>query len=150
MKPVFTCIYTLEELPVLSKKVITFILSQHIHIVLLYGHVGAGKTSFFQAIMNELSPNTIVSSPTYAYLNQYTTKEKKIWHFDLYRIKNEIELVDLGLVDYFSRNDGISFIEWPENAEGTLEQYKDKLILQFHHTEKETQRALTIYQENIS
>lgn len=145
MIPIFTCIYTLTDVPKLSQKIIEFILSREINIVLFYGNMGAGKTTFFQAIMNILHPNTIVNSPTYAYLNEYKLEKKTIWHFDLYRIKSETELIDLGLVDYFSRSDGISFIEWPENAENMLAQYSKKLIIQFQHTEKENQRALIVY-----
>lgn len=145
MIPLFTCIYTLTDIPLLSEKVLSFILKEKINLVLLYGNVGAGKTTFFQAIMNQLSPNTIVTSPTYAYLNEYKLEKKKIWHFDFYRITHNAELTDLGLVDYFSRNDGISFIEWPENAEKIFTQFPHRLILQFQHTEKENQRALIVY-----
>lgn len=145
MTPLFTCIYTLTDVPLLSEKVLAFILKEKINLVLLYGNVGAGKTTFFQAIMNQLSPNTIVTSPTYAYLNEYKLEKKKIWHFDFYRITHETELTDLGLIDYFSRNDGISFIEWPENAEKMFAQFPHRLILQFQHTEKENQRALIVY-----
>lgn len=148
MIPLFTCIYTLTDIPLLSKKVLEFILKQEINLVLLYGNVGAGKTTFFQAIMNKLSPNTIVTSPTYAYLNEYTLEKKKVWHFDFYRITNQEELTNLCLIDYFSRNDGISFIEWPENVETMFTQFPNRLILQFQHTEKENQRALIVYKIN--
>ena len=78
MIPLFTCIYTLTDIPLLSEKVLEFILKQEINLVLLYGNVGAGKTTFFQAIMNKLSPNTIVTSPTYAYLNEYKLEKKNL------------------------------------------------------------------------
>ncbi|NOR75185.1 MAG: tRNA (adenosine(37)-N6)-threonylcarbamoyltransferase complex ATPase subunit type 1 TsaE [Draconibacterium sp.] len=86
----------------------------------LYGKMGAGKTTFIQAICNSLGSNDNVTSPTFAIINEYNTKDlSSIYHFDFYRIENLEEAYDLGYEDYlFSGN--YCFIEWPEMIESLL------------------------------
>lgn len=85
-----------------------------------YGTMGAGKTTFIKAICHELGSNDYVTSPTFALINEYTTKSGSvIYHFDFYRIKKVEEAFDLGYEDYiFSGN--YCFIEWPEMIEQLL------------------------------
>ena len=145
MEPLFTCIYTVDEIPALSAKIFDFILKNNIHLACFYGDLGSGKTTFFQGIMKHISPDLIATSPTYTYVNEYRFKDRFIWHFDLYRVQNQEELIDLGLIDYFSRKDGISFVEWPEKIEDSFYTIRSKLILTFHHTKEKNQRALVVY-----
>ena len=86
----------------------------------LYGKMGAGKTTFIQAICNNLGSNDIVTSPTFAIINEYKTKNlSSIFHFDFYRIEDIEEAYDLGYEDYiYSGN--YCFIEWPEMIESLL------------------------------
>ena len=85
-----------------------------------YGTMGAGKTTFIKAICHELGSNDYVTSPTFALINEYTTKSGSvIYHFDFYRIKKVEEAFDLGYEDYiFSGN--YCFIEWTEMIEQLL------------------------------
>ena len=85
-----------------------------------YGSVGAGKTTFIKAICHELGSEDYVTSPTFALINEYTTKNSSvIYHFDFYRIKKIEEAFDLGYEDYiYSGN--YCFIEWPEMIEQLL------------------------------
>ena len=80
------------------------------------GLMGAGKTTFIQALCKALGFEGVVNSPTFALINEYNTSEgDSIFHFDLYRIENITELYDLGYEDYFY-SDSYVFIEWPEKA----------------------------------
>lgn len=85
-----------------------------------YGKMGAGKTTFIQAICKALGTTDNVTSPTFALINEYRTSEmKSIFHFDFYRIKKLEEAFDLGYEDYlYSGN--YCLIEWPEMIESLL------------------------------
>lgn len=85
-----------------------------------YGKMGAGKTTFIQAICKKLGTNDTVTSPTFALINEYkTTAGDSIFHFDFYRIKEMEEAFDLGYEDYiYSGN--YCLIEWPEKIEPLL------------------------------
>ena len=85
-----------------------------------YGHMGAGKTTFIKAICEELGVDDVVTSPTFAIVNEYTAADgAPIYHFDFYRIKKLEEVYDMGYEDYFYGN-GLCFIEWPEMMEELL------------------------------
>jgi len=86
----------------------------------LYGKMGAGKTTFIQAICKYLGTDDNVTSPTFALINEYITKDlSSIYHFDFYRIENMEEAFDLGYEDYFFSGN-YCFIEWPEMIEPLL------------------------------
>ena len=85
-----------------------------------YGKMGAGKTTFIKAICEELGVDDVVTSPTFAIVNEYTAADgTPIYHFDFYRIKKLEEVYDMGYEDYFYGN-GLCFIEWPEMMEELL------------------------------
>ena len=85
-----------------------------------YGEMGAGKTTFIKAICKYLGVEDIVSSPTFAIINEYLASEmKQVFHFDFYRLKNTNELFDIGYEDYFYSNE-YCLIEWPEKIEEFL------------------------------
>ena len=85
-----------------------------------YGEMGAGKTTFIKAICDYFGVTDIVSSPTFAIINEYLTSEnEQIFHFDFYRLKNIHELFDIGYEDYFF-SDNYCLIEWPEKIEEYL------------------------------
>ena len=85
-----------------------------------YGSMGAGKTTFIKAICEEMGVSDVVTSPTFAIVNEYTTdKRQRIFHFDFYRIKKLEEVYDMGYEDYFY-SDALCFIEWPELLEELL------------------------------
>ena len=90
------------------------------HVFAFYGHMGAGKTTFIKAICEELGVDDVVTSPTFAIVNEYTAADSiPIYHFDFYRIKKLEEVYDMGYEDYFY-GDGLCFIEWPEMMEELL------------------------------
>ncbi|MEW6469760.1 MAG: tRNA (adenosine(37)-N6)-threonylcarbamoyltransferase complex ATPase subunit type 1 TsaE [Bacteroidota bacterium] len=86
----------------------------------LYGAMGAGKTTFIKALCRELGVTDDASSPTFALVNEYHTAQgDKIFHFDLYRIKNLAEALDFGADEYLYSG-YYCFIEWPEKIEELL------------------------------
>ena len=85
-----------------------------------YGKMGAGKTTFIQALCRHLESDDNVISPTFALINEYQTKSAgSIYHFDFYRINHLSEAFDLGYEDYFYSGN-YCFIEWPEKIESLL------------------------------
>lgn len=84
-----------------------------------YGKMGAGKTTFIKAICEELGVEDVITSPTFAIVNEYTAKEGPIYHFDFYRIKKLEEVYDMGFEDYFYSG-ALCLIEWPELIEEVL------------------------------
>ena len=102
------------------QKVVDEILPQLQHnILLLKGNLGAGKTTFTQFLLKKLGSNDEVSSPTYAIVNEYHSPKGKIFHFDLYRMKNIVEVYDIGMEEYLD-NAFLCIIEWPEIYEEEL------------------------------
>ena len=84
-----------------------------------YGKMGAGKTTFVKAVCEELGVDDVITSPTFAIVNEYTTPSSPIYHFDFYRIKKLEEVYDMGYEDYFYSGN-LCFIEWPELIEEVL------------------------------
>ena len=86
-----------------------------------YGKMGAGKTTFIKAVCEQLGVTDVVTSPTFAIVNEYSLQDngKYIYHFDFYRIKKESEIYDIGYEDYFYSGN-ICFLEWPELIEDLL------------------------------
>lgn len=84
-----------------------------------YGKMGAGKTTFVKAVCEELGVDDVITSPTFAIVNEYTPPSSPIYHFDFYRIKKLEEVYDMGYEDYFYSGN-LCFIEWPELIEEVL------------------------------
>ena len=94
-----------------------------------YGKMGAGKTTFIKAVCEELGVEDVITSPTFAIINEYSIgchkvqspelKMQKIFHFDFYRIRKLEEVYDMGYEDYFYSG-ALCFIEWPELIEELL------------------------------
>ena len=85
-----------------------------------YGSMGAGKTTFIKAICEDLGVGDVVTSPTFAIVNEYQTANGgTIYHFDFYRIKRLEEAYDMGFEDYIYSGH-LCLIEWPELIEDLL------------------------------
>ena len=95
-----------------------------------YGKMGAGKTTFIKAVCEQLGVNDVITSPTFAIVNEYTseTSGETIYHFDFYRIKKIEEVYDMGYEEYFYGG-GLCFIEWPELVEDLLPENATKVTI---------------------
>ncbi len=102
-------------------------------ILLLKGNLGAGKTTFTQFLLKALESKDEISSPTYSIVNEYDTPKGRIYHFDLYRLKNVSEAYDLGIEEYLD-NGFLSIIEWPEIYMDELEGY-DFHVMSINNTD---------------
>ncbi|NCT09313.1 MAG: tRNA (adenosine(37)-N6)-threonylcarbamoyltransferase complex ATPase subunit type 1 TsaE [Flavobacteriia bacterium] len=109
--------YSLSELPQIASQIIA---STSNKTLLFYGEMGVGKTTLIKEICKQLGVLDNISSPTFSLVNEYKTKKNKtVFHFDFYRIKNENEALDIGIEDYFYDNHWC-FIEWPQNIKNLL------------------------------
>lgn len=89
------------------------------NVVLFRGEMGAGKTTLISRIVEALGAKDNVTSPTFALVNQYEGTERRIYHFDFYRIERIEEVFDFGYEEYFYSGD-LCLVEWPEKIEPLL------------------------------
>jgi tRNA threonylcarbamoyladenosine biosynthesis protein TsaE len=109
--------YSLEELPEVAEELLA---SSKERVFLFYAEMGAGKTTLIKELCRKLGSSDHFSSPTYSLVNEYACGNGKIFHFDLYRVKNAEELMDLGFEEYLDSG-SYCFIEWPQLAEEFVE-----------------------------
>ncbi|TAE38974.1 MAG: tRNA (adenosine(37)-N6)-threonylcarbamoyltransferase complex ATPase subunit type 1 TsaE [Sphingobacteriales bacterium] len=88
-------------------------------VFVLYGEMGAGKTTLITHLCACLGVQGHTSSPTFAIVNEYHTAQNTVFHFDFYRLKNQVEALDLGYEEYFYSG-AYCFIEWPEKIPDLL------------------------------
>ena len=96
-----------------------------------YGKMGAGKTAFIKAVCEELGVEDVITSPTFAIVNEYRSDAsgELIYHFDFYRVKKIEEVYDMGFEDYFYSG-ALCFIEWPELCEEVLPEDTVKVTIE--------------------
>jgi tRNA threonylcarbamoyladenosine biosynthesis protein TsaE len=107
----------LAQLPDIAQ----WILAQPQKKIMLYGEMGAGKTTLVQTICRQLGATTTASSPTFSLVNQYTYtdsagKAALIYHLDLYRLRSLDEALDIGIMDFLD-DANYCFIEWAQIIE---------------------------------
>ena len=117
--------------------------------ILLTGNLGVGKTTFIKYIINSLQrinrqKLSEVPSPTFNITNEYQIKKILIKHYDLYRIKNEKELNNLGIQENLKKQ--ITLVEWPEMVKKL--KIKNIISLIFKYNKNYTERYLTIISKN--
>lgn len=95
--------------------VATKILEQNPYkVILFHGEMGVGKTTLIKALAKKLGVNEVTSSPTFSLVNEYqTSNNQTVYHFDFYRLNNEIEALDMGADEYLYSGNWC-FIEWAE------------------------------------
>ena len=96
-----------------------------------YGKMGAGKNTFIKAVCEELGVEDVITSPTFAIVNEYRSDAsgELIYHFDFYRVKKIEEVYDMGFEDYFYSG-ALCFIEWPELCEEVLPEDTVKVTIE--------------------
>ena len=100
-------------------------------VLAFYGKMGAGKTTFIKAVCEELGVDDVITSPTFAIVNEYqsATTGDSIYHFDFYRIKKLEEVYDMGYEDYFYSG-SLCFLEWPELIDDLLPEDATKVTIE--------------------
>ncbi len=130
---------SLSELNVIAEKFLR--LMRDNKVFAFFGPMGVGKTTFIKALCNELGVVEIVTSPTFALINEYQTGNGKIiYHFDFYRIEKIEEVFDFGYEDYFYSGN-YCFIEWPDKIAEILP--KDVVFVQMKEN-KDGSRTINI------
>ena len=131
---------SLEHLNSLSQKVADKLIKNDC--IFLIGEIGVGKTTFTRYLINYLQKKngekiTEVLSPTFNLLYEYDLKVIKIMHYDLYRIRDEKELKQLGI--FLDKQDTIKIIEWPQLINIPL---SDKLEIHLDYVKNENEREI--------
>ncbi len=88
-------------------------------VVALFGDLGTGKTTLTKYIGEGLGIKEVITSPTFTIIQEYRNSKIPLYHFDVYRLQSEQELLELGYEDYFY-GEGVTVIEWPEKIQNLL------------------------------
>lgn len=96
-------------------------------VIVLSGELGSGKTKFTEGLLEYFGLQDEISSPTFTIVNEYSTPKFPIFHFDVYRLENEDEFLEIGGEEYFDK--GVCIIEWGEMIETLLP--KDYIKISF-------------------
>jgi tRNA threonylcarbamoyladenosine biosynthesis protein TsaE len=120
-------VFSLEEID----NVAQLILNQNPNKVLLFnGNMGVGKTTLIKCLSKNLGVNGNTSSPTFSLVNEYQTSNNQIvYHFDCYRLKSEIEALDMGVEEYLYSGNWC-FIEWSEKIETLIPEIKTVITIE--------------------
>lgn len=102
-------------------------------VFLFYGEMGAGKTTIIEALCAAKGVKERMGSPTFSIINQYSFdeggNEKTIYHMDLYRLKDEDEIIQAGVEDCLYSG-AICFVEWPQKAPGLFDESAAKVYIE--------------------
>ena len=110
-------------------------------VVCLFGEMGVGKTVFTKGLCRAMGVSDYVSSPTFTVVNEYDGDGFPIYHFDMYRIEDEDELLEIGFEEYLTSG-GICIIEWPENVINSLP--KKRIDIEILRGENFSERTIII------
>ena len=110
----------IEDLDFVASKIKQFLLDNGCKFVIFNGEMGAGKTTLIKCLLKLYEVEDHTSSPTFSIVNEYfSVNYGSIYHFDFYRIEDEIEALDIGVEEIFEDN-AYCFIEWPERIKNLL------------------------------
>ncbi|WP_033958568.1 tRNA (adenosine(37)-N6)-threonylcarbamoyltransferase complex ATPase subunit type 1 TsaE [Psychroserpens jangbogonensis] len=109
--------YNINELESVATRLLEQINSK---VVLFHGTMGVGKTTLIKAMVHALGSTDDATSPTFSIVNEYESPNGNIFHFDMYRIEDEMEALNFGFEDYLNSDTNWLLIEWPENVANLL------------------------------
>lgn len=122
-------ILTFDELDMLAKKLADY--SDENTVIALIGDLGTGKTTFTQKFAKELGVVENIKSPTFNYVLEYFSGRLPLYHFDVYRLQDAMEIYEIGYEDYLNNN-GVVLIEWANIIETELPKEYIKIELDHH------------------
>lgn len=102
--------YRLSDIESTASQILKCVKSKN---VLFSGEMGSGKTTLIKELVKQSGSKDRVSSPTYSLVNEYEGITNSVYHFDFYRIEDELEAYDMGFEEYLDSSNQV-FIEWPE------------------------------------
>ena len=108
--------YHLKDIEATAASVLEHLVSKTI---LFNGSMGAGKTTFINALLIAMQSDDTATSPTFSIVNEYNIPNDKVYHFDFYRIESIDEAYNFGIEDYLNNNHWL-FMEWPERIEDLI------------------------------
>mgnify|MGYP001416971236 FL=1 len=121
---------TIFDLEIIGKKIIKFS-EKKSNIFTFEGEIGVGKTTLIKKILKNFKVKDLVKSPTFSIVNEYLTSDNKIiYHFDFFRLKNKIEVLDLGFEEYLDSSN-FCFIEWPKYIQKLLPSDVTKIKMEY-------------------
>ena len=123
----------------IAEKLVSLVNKQGI--IALHGDLGAGKTCFVQGMSRALGIGIPISSPTYTLIDEYEG-ENPLYHIDLYRLSNSIEVLGIGLEEYLEK-DGLIAIEWAEKGEDLLPE--DSIHVHISKDDEFKRRTIEVY-----
>ena len=119
--------FTIDELELVAQQIIA---QQPNKVILFNGEMGVGKTTLIKQLCKELGVLDATSSPTFSLVNEYeTTANQIVYHFDFYRLKNEMEALDMGADDYFY-SENWCFIEWAEKIPNLIPEHHSIITIE--------------------
>ena len=123
------------DLPAVARAIATRL--DKVPVWVFHGDLGAGKTTLIKAIGEAIGVDDAMSSPTFAIVNEYHSGQfGRVYHFDCYRLKSELEALDLGFEEYFLSGYPC-FVEWPEKIPSLLPETRGEVTLGFDdHTSR--------------
>lgn len=131
-------IFTLDEIDAVAQKIIS---ENPKKVILFNGLIGVGKTTLIKSLAKNLGVNDATSSPTFSLVNEYQISNNQyIYHFDVYRLKNETEALDMGIDEYLYSGNWC-FIEWAENIPNLIPEEHSKIKI---NTLPDGRRHLTL------
>jgi len=116
-------------------------------VVALCGNLGSGKTQFVIGVCEGLGVSNHVGSPTFTLINEYTAGLGKVVHIDLYRIASPVEVVELGIEEYFDER-SVCLIEWAETILSLLPRRHH--LVRFKYGADESEREISIEEFEVS
>jgi tRNA threonylcarbamoyladenosine biosynthesis protein TsaE len=105
-----------------------------------HGEMGAGKTTFIHALCDDKKVSSTVGSPTFSIINEYKYPDGKIFHIDLYRLKDEDEAIRAGVEDCLYSGE-ICLVEWPDKAPGIFPE--DSVHIHINMIDQNTRKIIT-------
>lgn len=120
-------VFTIDKLELVAQQIIA---QQPNKVILFNGEMGVGKTTLIKQLCKELGVLDATSSPTFSLVNEYeTTANQIVYHFDFYRLKNEMEALDMGADDYFY-SENWCFIEWAEKIPNLIPEHHSIITIE--------------------
>ncbi|MCC1484607.1 tRNA (adenosine(37)-N6)-threonylcarbamoyltransferase complex ATPase subunit type 1 TsaE [Winogradskyella immobilis] len=137
--------YQLEQIDAIAVEVLEQLNSKT---VLFYGTMGAGKTTFINALLKAMKSEDVATSPTFSIVNEYNIPNDKVFHFDFYRIESIDEAYNFGIEDYLDSKHWL-FMEWPERIEPLLPDNAQTITIETNNDNTRSLK-LTINKNNLT